>query len=448
MLDKIRDSLGLSRTTLGLELTDHHVKLCEMQLGGSRPRVKGYAMRALPEGTMHDGKLLAPERLRTALTELLASRKWRSRQVNFAIPSQNVIVRTVQMPDVKRSELRKLLQHELRHGIMLPFEEPHFDFVKLPHSREPGEAGASDGPKALGGAGGPGVPGGLGVLGGTGAEGTAALGSPGAASMPGAASEEASREDGETDKALCPVLLVAAPMELVLDYAELLRSVKLKLCSIELKVFALQRLQQTERPELSPQTWMAVDVNRTTCDVSIVQRDAVQITRSMEVDLRDGHAGAAAGSGVAQAAAPAGWLESAAGAAAAVPAWPPPARAREEAANPQSGGREASAAAGAQGGWQPSPSFDAACEELAAELERLLDFYRYTLGNRDTPVGSLQLTGDIPGMLPLAQRLQARMPQQIVKTHGTSLTVAGNTSGWDAAAYAVPLGLALRGRRP
>ena len=84
--------------------------------------------------------------------------------------------------------------------------------------------------------------------------------------------------------------------------------------------------------------------------------------------------------------------------------------------------------------------------ELVHELERLMNFYRYTLNNRDHEFNRIIVTGDIPNMKKVLDGLRGRMPQPIVEMPFGSYTDRTDCFGASHLSMAVPFGLALRGR--
>ena len=347
-------------TALGLEIADEHVRICEVQDKKGQITVLNYVSEPLPPGAMHDGRIVDAEALATALKKVAGSVKWSNRSVHLALPSQSVMIRMIRMPDVPEKEMRKLIQFELEHKLHLPFEEPSFDFVIQP-PREPFETEEAAGADAGWLAGG--------------------------------------EEEAAVAAQLRDVMLLAAPMELLHTYSQLIEGAGLNPVSMEVKAFSLLRLTQHAQMEQSG-VWLLVDVKQENCDLSIVDQGVIKVTRNIEIRF-----GQPAPVGTAAEDDP-------------FSAWT-----------------------------SPEHTFQNAAQELISELERLINFYRYSLHHREEQFHAVVVTGDIKDMERLTDALTQGMTQQVIRLAWSSLEADEHSELWDISQYAVPLGLALRGKQ-
>lgn len=352
---------------LGIEVTDSHIKLCELNKG------KGVGIRncgevQLTAGTMNDGRLADEGRLLQALRYLLQSVNWPSGPVHFAVPSQLVMVRPLKLPDVDDKTLRKLVEHEVKHHIHFPFDDPHYDFVRLGGANGRGslpeeklrEAAAFQ------------------------AQWEAA-----ASAEPGVSGEEG---DGQR---MCDVMLTAASLKLLTQYVRIFEDLGLKLRSMEIKAFSLNRLQRSLGLLRPGQLGILADVNDTACELTIVEGHTVRMTRNIQLSFRGG---------------PAASVD--------------PLDAMFADIAPR------------------GSDVEAGFSDLAAEIERLMNFYRYSLNHREAAFDLVLVSGDISMLDELLGYLSGRLPQRVAKLAAPD----GRDGAWDLARYAVPLGLALRGR--
>lgn len=133
MFKNLMRKLSRGQTALGLELTDHDIKLCEIQQFGSYGiRVNQFAARSLADGVVQDGRIQDMKQVEAAIRSMLTAERWSTKHVNLAIPSPNVMIRTIKLPDVKPRQMYKLLEHEIKHHMHIPFEDAHYDFIMLP----------------------------------------------------------------------------------------------------------------------------------------------------------------------------------------------------------------------------------------------------------------------------------------------------------------------------
>ncbi|MBC8080158.1 MAG: pilus assembly protein PilM [Gorillibacterium sp.] len=351
MFKTIWNRITPSKSTIGMEITDEQVKLCEVGIeAGRKIRVFNYAVGTLPKDTMSDGRIKNPLQLEHVVRDLLETNKWNSKRVHLAIPSQTVLIKTIKLPDVADKQLEKLIRYELNYNASLPFEHPHYDYTRIRSVPQAPEA-----------------------------------------SMVAVTTESSVIQ-------LSEVLIVAAPMEVLQEYIKLLHHVKLTPLSFEIKPFALLRLQEWIT-ETDFDSLILIDVNPSNCEITIVDHGVFRITRNMEIHF--------------------GGLTDIL-------------HAETDFLNNLI---------------DPNRLFENACQDLVAEFERLLNFYRYTLDNRNKEFPAIVLSGSLDQMDKLQDYLTTRLNQQIIMVNGDSDRVSRYSASVDISAYAVPIGLALRGKR-
>lgn len=87
----------------------------------------------LPEGIIQRGKIEDAETLEAILEQCVRDWKIKRKKVQFTVPDHFVIVRQVELKeDLSDQEIHGYLYMELGNRIQIPFEDPVFDFVKLP----------------------------------------------------------------------------------------------------------------------------------------------------------------------------------------------------------------------------------------------------------------------------------------------------------------------------
>ncbi|WP_042162882.1 type IV pilus biogenesis protein PilM [Paenibacillus gorillae] len=362
MIASLLRNLNKGHHSVGIEITDEAIKLCEIREKRDRSvRIANYAAAPLPAGAVKDGRIIEMETMQSALKELLAVNKIGARHVHFAIPSPTTMVRLLQLPDIPHHELKKLVQYEMKHNVHLAFEHPHYDFVKLATSRNTVEKAASPVP-------------------------------PAELEAAAAAAEPANSQP------LADVLVAAAPLQVLEAYNELFIKLKLVPDSFEIKAFSMIRLLEKTKTKLNG-LHLIVDVNRTSSELTIIEDGIFRMTRTAEISFKSMTEGAVGES------------------------------------------RERLSAFAS-----PEQTFDNAVEDLASELERLMNFYFYTLTASDRHFQSIIVTGDIEGMDKLLEGLRSNLRQPVAEPNWSGLNVTDTADGWNYSDYAVPLGLALRGK--
>lgn len=345
-MSSILRRLAKGHQTLGIEITDSRVKICEFQQKGKNNiQVLNYTSVEIPGGAVDDGRVADVGMLQQALRQALDSRRFSTSCVNFAIPSQTVMVRNLKLPNVAPKELKKLVQFEMNHNLNLAIDDAHYDFIKLPYTA-PSKAS-------------------------TGAE-----------------------ENG-----LCNVLVVAAPMSILQQYKSLFEQAGLAPYSFEIKSFSILRMIEWSKVPCKD-VQLVVNVNETNSEITIIAEGSFQLTHNVQVSFEAAPPD--------QAAAGNDWL------------------------HPHS---------------SPEQAFQSGVNELVEELERLMNFYNYTLNGAKKPFHSVLLAGDLPDMDKLRTLMEDGMGRSVVLLDWKSLLVEGDASEWSSSTYAVPLGLALRGRQ-
>jgi len=205
--------------------------------------------------------------------------------------------------------------------------------------------------------------------------------------VPEAAAVLESTDESESVKTgkTCDVMLVAAPLDDIEIYSSILTNVGLKPSSIEIKALSLQRLIERTNPFDPSSTYLTIDITPIYTDISMYSGGALRITRNKSLDFP----------------------------------------ASEDVEN--------------------DFEFFTACQELMSEVNRFINFYRYTLNNRNQEVEHLFLSGDIAAIASVADYLGDRLQ---IPVHRAAISY-DSPRGFKAipnTGFAGALGAAARGR--
>ncbi|WP_409346904.1 type IV pilus biogenesis protein PilM [Paenibacillus sp. MBLB4367] len=387
------------RTSLGLEITDTSIKLAEVVSAKNRqPEIRRVLTESLPPGVVEEGKLIRPLVVIQTLQTMIHRAGIKTKRVHMVAPSQMLMVRFLKMPDIPYKELSKVIDFEVKHNIHLPFENPYYDFMKLNGSNH--SKGKRKTTAKLPAA----------------SEHAMAFNQAAAASDAGhydLSNSRASlfddyrqeqRNEGESPLSMpCDVMLVAAPKELIDSYKEAAEAAGLKPAAMEFKALSLFRLIEQEVADARSQTLLVLDINETASDMSIFHEGQLKITRSVPVSfaiMKDEEADATIKPGF-------------------------DLFAEFE---------------------QPSDNdgYGQAIGELVHELERLMNFYRYTLNNRTQQFSALYISGDVENADRIAETLKSRFSQPVVMIPLRSLKLNHPQLHDAALRCSVPIGLAIR----
>ncbi len=331
---------------LGMEMTDHHIRICETKKTRSgTAKLLRCASRALPEGCISDGKVLSWEGIESTIKDMMSTGKFGTRRLHFAIPSQMAMVRNLKLPDIGYSELRKLVQFEMNHNFRVAFEDPYFDFVKLPKPASPPSSG-----------------------------------------------------EGEQEAELCELMVVAAPEGLLRQYRAVFEKAGLRPASFEIKPFSVLRLIEASGTTVGD-VQMVVHVGEQHSELSILAEGRLELTRQVEVSFQSIVAQSAKSDNE--------WLQSYS---------------------------------------SPETTFRNAVQDLAGEMERLLNFYQYTLNNGSKTFLNVLLSGELARMENVRAGLEEELGQPVLLLDWPKLEQTSAIPAWSMSPYTVALGLSIRGR--
>jgi type IV pilus assembly protein PilM len=220
-----------SDTALGLEITDQRLLLAEVRKKRDRWQLQQILQTAIPTEVIEDGKIKQEDTLAELLRQTLREAGIRTKRVNLVVPSQFVVIRQLQMPDLPKKQLRKLIDFELQNSIHLPFDEPFYDFVKLETN-----------------------------------------------------SASPSNEEG-SGQPTCDITLIASSRAAIDSVVETARKAGLKPQSVDIRALALDRACRELGNKAVRQTTMYVDVAETSTDIHIFQGDVLKFTRNVPIRL-------------------------------------------------------------------------------------------------------------------------------------------------------------------
>jgi len=237
-----------SRYALGLELSDYAIKIAEVRIhSGSKPTVTRHATERLPANVIEEGRIHDKDLAIMALRNLVNRARPHTRKVHFVLPGALVMVRFLKLPDLPAKRLRKVIEFDLKHNVPLPFETPHYDFVKLGVPEHTNRRKKNRRPDRREG-------------------------------------RESPGSGGETaENPLCDVMLAAVPLDTVREYTEVVTAAGLKVRSIEIRPLSLYRLIERTGQTEPDGTFLVADVGETVSDLSIFHNGELRITRSIPI---------------------------------------------------------------------------------------------------------------------------------------------------------------------
>ena len=115
----------------GIDFHNHSISCATIKLERGIPVLQDIEKIKIEEDMIVGGRVSQAEVISDLLEDALSDGIL-SKEVHLAIPTQNILIRKItSLPDIGEKELAKLLQFEVGERIHLPFENPIYDFVKV-----------------------------------------------------------------------------------------------------------------------------------------------------------------------------------------------------------------------------------------------------------------------------------------------------------------------------
>ncbi len=337
---------------VGVDIGTTSIKVCQVKTGRKGLELVRFGYEPLGSQVVVDGQVMDANVVAESLQKIFKQSKIREKSVAISVSGQAAIIRKISVPLMTDAELSEQIQWEAEQHIPFDIKDVQVDYQVLARHADEGQM---------------------------------------------------------------EVLLVAAKRDQIEDYAQLVRSAKLRPVVCDIDAFSIQNYFESTRGLHPSQTFAIVNVGATLSSLNIVSAGVSAFTR----EIANGGSAVteeiqrAMGVGVEQA--------------------------------------EEYKCGGSPDGIVPDQVVqivEGSCDSIAAEIQRSLDFFMATSG--DTNISRIYVTGGTANLPPLAQSVEqrSRIPVETwVPTDGLSAIgkdVDQESLRRHALQLAVPLGLALR----
>jgi type IV pilus assembly protein PilM len=123
---------------VGLDIGTSGVRAAELVLKRGSTRLERFGQVALPLGAVCDGEVVDTDAVATAIRQLWAQARFRSKRVVLGVANQRVVVRQVDLPWQPVEELRASLAHQVQDHLPMPVDQAILDFHPLEEVTEDG----------------------------------------------------------------------------------------------------------------------------------------------------------------------------------------------------------------------------------------------------------------------------------------------------------------------
>ncbi len=210
------------KLVVGVDIGSHAVKICQLKRTDKAYSVLGLGTALIPEDAVDDGTLNDPEAVGEAIAKLMKNLKIKNKKVGFSISGYSVIVKKVNLAVMSEDRLEEYITEEAEQYIPFDIEDVYLDFQDLKTNKD---------------------------------------------------------NSDRTD-----VMLVAAKKEVVDDYLEMLRGLKLQPVIVDVDGFALENSYEHNYPK--NENVALVDIGASKMNINIISGGMSIVARDIVVGSR------------------------------------------------------------------------------------------------------------------------------------------------------------------
>ena len=130
---------GSGKTTVGLDIGSHSVKVVELTRAGKAMKLSRYAVVELAPGTVVDGEVVNRDHLVSTIGDAVTKAGIKPRAVNSAVSGRSVIVRRIPMEKMTEAQARQAIHWEAEQHIPFRVDEVSIDFKIINEEAGPGQ---------------------------------------------------------------------------------------------------------------------------------------------------------------------------------------------------------------------------------------------------------------------------------------------------------------------
>jgi len=130
---------GSGKTTVGLDIGSHSVKVVELTRAGKAMKLSRYAVVELAPGTVVDGEVVNRDHLVSTIGDAVTKAGIKPKAVNSAVSGRSVIVRRIPMEKMTEAQARQAIHWEAEQHIPFRVDEVSIDFKIINEEAGPGQ---------------------------------------------------------------------------------------------------------------------------------------------------------------------------------------------------------------------------------------------------------------------------------------------------------------------
>ncbi len=130
---------GSGKSTVGLDIGSHSVKVVELVRSGRTMKLSSYAVVELTPGTVVDGEIVNRDHLVSSVRDAVTKAGVKPKTVNSAVSGRSVIVRRIPMEKMTETQARQAIHWEAEQHIPFRVDEVSIDFKIINEESGPGQ---------------------------------------------------------------------------------------------------------------------------------------------------------------------------------------------------------------------------------------------------------------------------------------------------------------------
>lgn len=137
--DVISFNVGARPSAFGLDISDFSIKIAQLEKKNKRLKLKSFNRTNLPRNTVEGGEIKKEKQLIKSIRNSIDNVRGEPIKTPYAVcslPEQCSFVKIIQLPKMKRDEIKEAVKWEAEANIPLSLEEVYLDWVIIPGEKD------------------------------------------------------------------------------------------------------------------------------------------------------------------------------------------------------------------------------------------------------------------------------------------------------------------------
>ena len=121
----------MSERIMGIEIGNSHIKMIEVSKKGALMTVHKFSLLSTPEGSINNGVISEPEAIKKVIAQELAEKKYRAKKVVNVVQSSQIIIRNVTMEKQPEKIIKQILDMKIEDYLPVECHQYQIDYKVL-----------------------------------------------------------------------------------------------------------------------------------------------------------------------------------------------------------------------------------------------------------------------------------------------------------------------------